>query len=88
MERSYFEERINPMWAKTLKFNDHVYSVPINAHRTNWLWYDKKIFDEVGVKAPETCDELLKLARKLKKQNQRYLPLPWGVGKGLGHLSI
>jgi len=39
-----FEERINPMWAKTLKFNDHVYSVPINAHRTNWLWYDKEDF--------------------------------------------
>jgi len=37
-----FEARINPMWVKTLKFGGHVYSVPINAHRTNWLWYNKK----------------------------------------------
>ena len=33
---SNFEARINPMWVKTLKFDGHVYSVPINAHRTNW----------------------------------------------------
>lgn len=73
-----FEERINPMWAKTLKFNDHVYSVPINAHRTNWLWYDKEIFDEVGVKAPETYDELLEACQKIKEAKPEISPLALG----------
>jgi len=74
-----FEARINPMWVKTLKFGGHVYSVPINAHRTNWLWYNKKIFDELGIKPPETYDELLEACKKIKEAKPDISPLALGT---------
>ncbi len=48
-EKTNFESRINPAWVKSLKFDGKVYSVPINAHRTNWLWYNKPLFEELGL---------------------------------------
>ncbi len=78
-EETNFESRINPMWVKTLKFGGKVYSVPINAHRTNWLWYNKKILDEVGVKPPETYDELLEACKKIKEAKPDISPLSLGT---------
>jgi len=74
-----FESRINEMWVKTLKFYNHVYSVPINAHRTNWLWYNKRILEEVGVKAPENYDELLDVSKKIKAAKPNISPLALGT---------
>lgn len=42
------------------------YSVPVNVHRGNVLWYNKKIFDENSLKAPTTWDEFFKVADTLK----------------------
>ena len=42
------------------------YSVPVNVHRGNVLWYNKKIFDENNLKAPATWDEFFKVAETLK----------------------
>ena len=42
------------------------YSVPVNVHRGNVLWYNKKIFDENNLKAPATWDEFFKVADALK----------------------
>lgn len=78
-EKTDFEARINPMWIRTLKFDDNVYSVPINAHRTNWLWYNKKIFDEVGVKPPECYDELLEACKKISEAKPDISPLALGT---------
>lgn len=42
------------------------YSVPVNVHRGNVLWYNKKIFDENGLKAPTTWAEFFRVADTLK----------------------
>lgn len=42
------------------------YSVPVNVHRGNVLWYNKKIFDDNKLKAPTTWDEFFKVAEALK----------------------
>ena len=78
-ERENFESRINEVWVKTLKFDGKVYSVPINAHRTNWLWYNKPIFDELGLKPPETYDELLETCKKIKEAKPDVFPLSLGT---------
>ena len=74
-----FEGRINPVWVKTLKFSGNVYSVPINAHRTNWLWYNVGYLKDAGVKAPESYEELLAACKKLKAVNPDVWPLSLGT---------
>src|SRR6266446_1759283 len=49
---------------------------PVNIHRTNWIWANKKIFDELKISPPKTFDELLVVADKLKKAG--YIPLAHG----------
>ena len=42
------------------------YSVPVNIHRSNMMWYNKKMFDDIGAKPPKTWDEFFVVAEKLK----------------------
>lgn len=43
-------EKVVPKIIKTMcKFNNHYYSIPINIHRTNVVWYNKKILDGEGI---------------------------------------
>ena len=42
------------------------YSVPVNIHRSNMLWYNKKMLDDIGAKPPKTWDEFFVVAEKLK----------------------
>lgn len=41
-------------------------SAPVNVHSTNWVWANKKIFDELGLKQPESWDDLVKALDKIK----------------------
>jgi glucose/mannose transport system substrate-binding protein len=78
-EKTKFESRINPVWVKTLKFNGKAYSVPINAHRTNWLWHNIAILKDAGVKPPESYDELLGACKKVKAAKPGVWPLSLGT---------
>ena len=51
-------------------------AAPVNIHRTNWIWANKKIFDELKITPPKTFDELLVAADKIKKAG--YIPLAHG----------
>jgi len=42
------------------------YSVPVNIHRSNMMWYNKKMLDDIGAKPPKTWDEFFQIADKLK----------------------
>jgi glucose/mannose transport system substrate-binding protein len=48
----------------------HVYAVPLNIHRLNTLFYNRKLFDEIGIH-PETelvdLEGLFKVAEKIKQ---------------------
>ncbi len=39
--------------------DDNIYSVPVNIHRANVMWYSPAILDETGVSVPTTWDEFL-----------------------------
>ncbi|MCG8419691.1 MAG: ABC transporter substrate-binding protein [Proteobacteria bacterium] len=34
-------------------------AAPVNVHSTNWIWANRKILDEVGIKPPQTWQELV-----------------------------
>jgi glucose/mannose transport system substrate-binding protein len=59
----------------------NIYSVPVNIHRGNVIFYNKKIFDQNGLKAPTTFDEFIKVADALKAKGITPLALgdkePW-----------
>jgi glucose/mannose transport system substrate-binding protein len=39
--------------------NGNIYSVPVNIHRANVMWYNPALLDELGVAVPTTWDEFL-----------------------------
>ena len=61
---------------KFSKYQGHWVAAPVNIHRTNWIWANKKIFDELKITPPKTFDELLVAADKIKKAG--YIPLAHG----------
>lgn len=58
-----------------------VYSVAVNIHRGNVLWYNKKLFDEKGLKPPTTFLEFFQVSDVLKADGITALALgdkePW-----------
>lgn len=63
-----------------LKYKDHYWGVPVNIHRANVLWYNKKVFDDNKLTAPTTWDEFYKAADALKAKN--IVPLVIGTKEG------
>ena len=45
---------------------DSIYSVPVNIHRANVLWYNPKVLTANGITPPTTWDEFFVAAEKLK----------------------
>ena len=43
-----------------------IWSVPVNIHRSNVLWYNKQVFADNGLEAPKTFDEFFAAAEALK----------------------
>ncbi|HXL02928.1 MAG TPA: ABC transporter substrate-binding protein [Candidatus Atribacteria bacterium] len=62
------------------------WSVPVNIHRANVLWYNKKIFADNGLTAPQNFDEFFQIADKL--QGQGIVPFVMGTKDGweAGHI--
>ena len=50
-----------------LSYNGEIWSVPVNIHRSNVLWYNKSIFEEHGLEAPQTFDDFFAVADTLKE---------------------
>lgn len=81
----YKEEDWNDKFPKELidlvSKDGNIYSVPVNIHRSNVLWYNKKVFDENGLKAPTTFSEFFEVADALKAKGITPLALgdkePW-----------
>jgi glucose/mannose transport system substrate-binding protein len=46
--------------------NGDVWSVPVNVHRGNALWYNKKVLDSKGVNPPNSADEMTSALSQLK----------------------
>ncbi len=48
------------------KYEGKWVAAPVNVHSTNWVWANKKIFDELGLKQPTSWEELIAALDKIK----------------------
>jgi len=49
-----------------LSYNGEIWSVPVNIHRANVMWYNKAVFADNNLQPPKTMDEFFTVAEKLK----------------------
>jgi glucose/mannose transport system substrate-binding protein len=62
-----------------------LYAIPVNVHRNNSLFYNKKIFDQNNLTPPTTLAELTQVADALSKAPNKVIPLaigssePWTI---------
>jgi glucose/mannose transport system substrate-binding protein len=49
-----------------VSYEGHPYSVPVNIHRANVLWYNKSVFSSNNLQPPTTFDEFFTVADALK----------------------
>ena len=50
-----------------LSYDGEIWSVPVNIHRSNVLWYNKAILEENGLEAPTTFEEFFAAAEVLSE---------------------
>jgi glucose/mannose transport system substrate-binding protein len=67
-----------------LSYEGGIYSVPVNIHRSNVMWYDPAMLDELGVEVPVTWDAFLATCPTL--QEQGVTPLVVGEAWTVNHL--
>jgi glucose/mannose transport system substrate-binding protein len=67
-----------------LSYNGEIWSVPVNIHRANVLWYNKAIFAENNLQPPKTWDEFFSVAETLKAKG--IIPLALGEAWTQVHL--
>jgi glucose/mannose transport system substrate-binding protein len=48
-----------------ISYKGEIYSVPVNIHRSNVLWYNKKVFTDNKITPPTSLADLLSVAEKL-----------------------
>jgi glucose/mannose transport system substrate-binding protein len=51
-----------------ISYKGEIYSVPVNIHRSNVLWYNTKIFSRAHVRPPQTLDELMSVCEILSRR--------------------
>jgi glucose/mannose transport system substrate-binding protein len=51
-----------------ISWKGEIYSVPVNIHRSNVLWYNKRIFAASRLSPPRTIDEFIRVADALARK--------------------
>ena len=69
-----------------IRYNGHLYSVPVNIHRANILWYNPKVFKDNNLEPPKTLDDFFKVADALKAKNITPLAVGGKDGFEASHL--
>jgi glucose/mannose transport system substrate-binding protein len=64
--QSGYDKVIPKPLLNAVTINGHPYSVPLNMHLENILYYNQKLFDELGLSAPTGYDELVAACDAIK----------------------
>lgn len=61
-----FDKNMPQLLLDQITYNGEIYSVPVNIHRSNVLWYNIKVFGDNNITPPTTFEEFFAVADKLK----------------------
>jgi glucose/mannose transport system substrate-binding protein len=70
-----FDKAMPPFLLEQITIDGEIWTVPVNIHRSNVMWYNIKVFEENGLTPPKTVDEFFTVAETLK-------------GKGITPLAV
>ncbi|HIY41920.1 MAG TPA: ABC transporter substrate-binding protein [Candidatus Nocardiopsis merdipullorum] len=69
-----------------ISYEDSVYSVPVNIHRSNVLWFNPSVLEEAGVdEAPETLEDLVQALEAVDSETDA-IPMAVGAQWTVDHL--
>lgn len=51
---------------RMVKFDNHAYAIPLNTHIISHIWYNKQIFDKLGLDTPKNWDEFKHVSKVLR----------------------
>jgi glucose/mannose transport system substrate-binding protein len=63
-----FDKNMPKFLLDQLKINGEIYTVPVNIHRSNVMWYNIKLFKDNGLEPPKTMDDFFKVAEAFKSK--------------------
>jgi glucose/mannose transport system substrate-binding protein len=75
-KQEQWDKLLPELVSAVMKYQGKYVAVPVNIHRTNWLWANPEIFHKVGVGYPSTLEEFFAAADAIKAAG--YLPLAHG----------
>jgi len=64
---------------KMVTFDGKKMAIPVSIHRANWLFYNKPLFDELGLQLPTDIDELIAVAKTIKEAKPDVAPIGLGT---------
>lgn len=89
LDQLYADEGYNDVFPKDLidiaSYDGKPWSVPVNIHRSNVLWYRTDKLAEVGAEAPKTWDDMWVVAEQLKEKGINALAIAEADGNFSGH---
>ncbi len=77
-----WDKQLFPTVGELVRPNGHLVAVPLGIHRMNTLFYNRRVFDQLGLRTPETWEDFNQAANKLLQKG--IVPLaqssePWQV---------
>jgi glucose/mannose transport system substrate-binding protein len=80
-------DRVMPQpLVEQITINGEIYSIPLNVHRSNVLWYNPGVFKANHLTPPETIEDFFKVAEALEDRGITPLALGGSLGFEVGHL--
>ena len=74
----HWRDFLPPNLVNHISYKGHIYFAPVSIHAENWVWTNKKIFDQLKLPPPTTWDSVLSSAAKIKAAG--YIPIALGSG--------
>ena len=76
MQKYNWQKVIPQVLLEQVSVDGKIVAIPMTLHGANWLWANKKVFDQTGNPIPANWQEFLDIAPKLQKDG--YIPLALG----------
>ncbi|MBV9789956.1 MAG: carbohydrate ABC transporter substrate-binding protein [Chloroflexi bacterium] len=81
-----FDQVMPKLLLDQITIEGEIYTVPVNVHRSNMMWYNPKVFQDNNLQPPKTLDEFFTVAEALKAKGITPLAVGGKDGFEASHL--